>query len=202
MSNPDHLLVILPHPQELHLRGKIQIKSLVGCVEILGYRIKPTDQYFPCFSPEGNSCLCLKTVPMVEDFNQKQSRKYIKSLLQEEDADVLKEIISLASNKNNVTLLIKRLNLKQYDFVTSVSPYQQIFSVPQDEDLPHSTKWLHQIGVQICNEDRHIPKFHVPREYEQIAVEFCDAIKKGMYFDIHVHAVYHYYIHPSTLLFV
>ncbi|KAK6178459.1 hypothetical protein SNE40_013247 [Patella caerulea] len=119
-------LLILTHPAELCFKGKAKIRSLLGSCKILGYEIKPGNNFVDVFSPNSNSFLTIKTVsgePKNTVANVVTAEKLNESSLNQLLADV-NELI----NEDCVVLILDKL-ISPINFESS--------TVPQVKNLFH-----------------------------------------------------------------
>ncbi|XP_028157807.1 polynucleotide 5'-hydroxyl-kinase NOL9 [Ostrinia furnacalis] len=103
-------ILVLKHPAELYIHGKVKVKALVGTMEILGHTL--TEKPCNVYAPNYNYAYCLKTVES-ENISSGLFRKLSSEGVSIADSE---EIVTDLGTNDGVVCL-KKLSSPKIDFV-------------------------------------------------------------------------------------
>lgn len=116
----DFFTMVMKHPVMLSVIGKIQVKVLYGCLDVLGFRLTPQSGFAPIYSPQSNSRIVIATCPttIAETDTHSEKDKLLQKLLtfgylKEEAWVILKNF-----NSNFVILQCRKLSNTACSYVT------------------------------------------------------------------------------------
>ncbi|XP_013416970.1 polynucleotide 5'-hydroxyl-kinase NOL9 [Lingula anatina] len=187
LKDPNSVLITLNHPQEFCFKGKCEISVVVGEVMVLGFKIKPGAAPYRMYSPDSSSLLLVKTAGDRENIDVinktsigvykdsdalKKRTAAVKNFLKNEDSEILTGVLH-EMTQQSVVLHFKQLDSLCCDYVSSISPFQNLFSpMPQSTTSDINL----DIGVQIIH-DRPPAVLEITENYEYVSEMWCSAIE-------------------------
>ncbi|KAL4705584.1 hypothetical protein ACJJTC_006912 [Scirpophaga incertulas] len=109
-------IIVLKHPTEIYIHGKVNIKVLAGTVEVCGYRLK-RDKPCEVLAPHYNYAYCIKTIDTYKEFNDSLFRKLMSEGL------LVKEAEEIVVNEFDGVISLFKLNSFKMDFLeNNLSP--------------------------------------------------------------------------------
>lgn len=112
----NQLLLLTNHPDEIYFSGFLNVKPLLGSVEIMGFKTTPSQPSFMAFSVKENCILKISTLD--SGSNNVIDKSYLHSL--NLSANLIREILSkpsishsilLTKNSNNILPVLKSYNM-------------------------------------------------------------------------------------------
>ncbi|XP_064633023.1 polynucleotide 5'-hydroxyl-kinase NOL9-like [Lineus longissimus] len=169
VPDEDQVYVVLDHPQELCLRGKYSVKTLLGSVTLLGYDIKQGSSTVEVFSPENSSHLVIKTMAVTSEQTTIVLESEIKS---KKTLEKVREVLK----GNSTVIRLEKLECSVCDKVCVVNPFQSLF--PKRHTTAKSSDvdvQLSKIGLTVADDNTR--RCVIGEEYDQVAKAFSAAIQ-------------------------
>ncbi|KAL5013572.1 hypothetical protein ScPMuIL_007842 [Solemya velum] len=161
-------VLVLWHPNEIRIKGKVHVKCLCGAVSILGYSISNGSTYHNVYSPSSTSLLTFKTI------RGEDSKPIISEKIKDElDEDCQKELLTLSLERKIVVLKMKEMESAGLDYISSIPPTMSIFSLfcPFNERTSEEQECnadLSSVGLQIIF-GADFPHVEITRDFVSLA---------------------------------
>ncbi|KAI5636104.1 mRNA cleavage and polyadenylation factor CLP1 p-loop domain-containing protein [Phthorimaea operculella] len=119
----NNCIIILKHPVEIYLHGKVIVKSLGGCIEVLGYTLQDD----PCevYAPNYNYAQYIKTVENQNAYYGLFGKLTSAGLLVSEAEDIVTTL-----GEYDGVICMQPLKSRQMDFVENNFSATDLFSKP------------------------------------------------------------------------
>ena len=170
LAEDSQVVLLLSHPQQVCLQGKMKIRSLYGAVDILGYILTDKNQDYPVFSPESNSLVTMATIAASGPFHREAIISDIVQQVGEQNKELIQNIRDKVTD-STVALLVKKLDCDTWDYISSFHPYQQhLFSLHSKDRVTKSIQ-LGRLDVQIRSDAEY--EWRATDEYKKAAHYFC-----------------------------
>ena len=181
--------------RQICLKGRCRIKCLLGRVNILGY--EPKDNKFVDFySPESNSLLTLQC-EFLE--NSAENRSKISTTYGQYIPNEPKEELP---RENVVLILLRKLNSYYCDYISTLSPYQNLFKVNSSNGTSDPGDSLSCLGVQFMDQKSKFSQIRVSDDYIYVLEKWKKAMLQCKFIQ-HICLVYNscvvYYISTFPL---
>ncbi|KAL3852579.1 hypothetical protein ACJMK2_016199 [Sinanodonta woodiana] len=170
-------VLVLCHPQELCMKGRVAVRVICGAVSILGYTLSESKKFRNIYSPESNSLLTITTVSATNDIDDVVKRTKDLVLRPEKIEECLKFY------KGHVVVLELR-NLESYvcDHLTTFQPFQNLFG-KFEENCEEMNVVLSPLGVILHEVSRFkrasmFPILEMTKDYQYVVDLLTDLLSQ------------------------
>ncbi|RDD42922.1 Polynucleotide 5'-hydroxyl-kinase nol9 [Trichoplax sp. H2] len=180
-------LLFLNKSQELVIAGKLQIKVLLGTVDILGYKVNENEpDFIKIYSPMCNSLLVMKECHGRE-IEANENSKVIAFLKSENDYSSLSKKTLKRILHSSTVIVAKQLDDWHCDYVTSFAPFNNLFNLDinipqisndqsnqageksQDQNLKLANDIAKTLGFQLLDKGKcPLSYHHTPEDWQKI----------------------------------
>lgn len=140
-SNNCHIIV-MNHPTEIFIHGKVNVQAIGGSVEIFGYTLQ--DETIDLYAPYLSFAHSIKTIENLSEFNGLFSRLLSTGLT----AIEAKEIVSTV-NDYDAVIALSKLNCPKIDFVDKNFTVTELFTKRVDQTPRILKKVAGNLGCSI-----------------------------------------------------
>lgn len=139
-NGKDKYILIMKHPAELHIHGKVQIADINGRVEIFGYKLNYDS--IEVYAPYCQFAQCLKTLKNPYPVNPDLLSELASAGLSATEAN---EIVS-SIDEDSAIIILSKLNSRKIDFVDSNFNTADLFSKRGDNTPRFLKKAAERLG--------------------------------------------------------
>ncbi|KAK3612060.1 hypothetical protein CHS0354_021746 [Potamilus streckersoni] len=176
-KSSDGAVLVLCHPQELCMKGRITVQVICGAVSVLGYTLTESQKFRNIFSPESNSLLTMTTMSATDDIDEVLKRTKDLVLRPEKIEQCLK-----CYKGHVVVLQLRNLEFYVYDHLTTFEPFENLFG-KYEEKCEGMNVVLSPLGVnfrevsQFKRESR-FPVLEMTKDYQNVMDLLTDLLSQ------------------------